>query len=207
VAADEAAAVRFAWWAAFFATLTVVAVLGIAKSAQALPSPTGTSSISAAPAPDFDEESADEAEASEDESCGVEEGEECEDESGGSQAPPECLLTRAQATIAVAPNRDRVQLRVRYAAVAPTTATVDYGMHGSKGALYLDGARKQLATQGSLRLTKTLSEAQMVRVMAAKGFTVRLRVPAAPGYCQPFFEYQLNARRATPNGVSWRPGE
>ena len=34
-AGDEAAAVRFAWCAAFFATLTLVAALGLAKSAQA----------------------------------------------------------------------------------------------------------------------------------------------------------------------------
>ena len=39
VASDEEAAIRFAWWAAFFATLTLVAVLGLAKSAQALTIP------------------------------------------------------------------------------------------------------------------------------------------------------------------------
>ena len=49
---EEAAAIRFAWWAAFFATLTLVAVLGIAKSAQALTvPPAGTPGIVAAPAP------------------------------------------------------------------------------------------------------------------------------------------------------------
>ena len=36
---EEATAVRFAWWAAFLATLTLIAVLGIAKSAQALTVP------------------------------------------------------------------------------------------------------------------------------------------------------------------------
>ena len=38
----------------------------------------------------------------------------------------------------------------------------------------------------------------MAKVMAAKGFTVRLRVPAAPGYCKPFFDHQLDVRRADP---------
>ena len=58
-----------------------------------------------------------------------------------------------------------------------------------------------------LRLTEDLTEAQMAKVMAAKGFTVRLRVPAAPGYCQAFFDHQLNVRRATPSGLAWRASE
>jgi hypothetical protein len=213
IASDEAAAIRFAWWAAFFATLTLVAVLGIAKSAQALTvPPTGTPGVVAAPAPPPDEESEDEAEASEDEgfeeeNCGVEEDEECEDESGAPQAPEECLLTSAQATVAVAANHDKVRLQVRYVTSTPTAASVDYGLHGNKGSLYLGGEKKHLAKQGVLRLSKALTEAQMVKVMAAKGFTVRLRVPAAPGYCQAFFDYQLDVRRATPNGISWRPAE
>jgi hypothetical protein len=213
VATDEAAAIRFAWWAAFFATLTLIAVLGIAKSAQALTvPPAGDPGIIAAPAPPADEEDEEEAAASEDEgfedeNCGVEDGEECEDESGGPEAPRECLLTSAEATVAVAANHDKVRLQVRYTTATPTAASVDYGLHGSKGSLYLGGEKRHLAKQGVLRLSKTLTKAQMAKVMAAKGFTVRLRVPAAPGYCQAFFDYQLDVRRATPSGLSWRPAE
>jgi hypothetical protein len=213
MAPDDGGAVRFAWWAAFFATLTLVAVLGIAKSAQALTvPPVGGPAIVAAPAPAADEEDEEEAEASEDEgfedeNCGVEEDEECEDEGGRPEAPEECLLTSAEATVAVAANQDRVRLQVRYATSTPTAASVDYGLHGSKGSLYLGGEKKHLAKQGVLRLSKTLTETQMTKAMAAKGFTVRLRVPAAPGYCQAFFDYQLDVRRATPSGLSWRPAE
>jgi len=213
VATDEAAAVRFAWWAAFFATLTLIAVLGIAKSAQALTVPAaGGPGIIAAPAPPADEEAEEEAEASEgegfeDENCGVEEGEECEDEGGGPEAPQECLLTSVEATVAVATNHHRVRLQIRYATATPTAASVDYGLHGSKGSLFLGGEKKHLAKQGVLRLSKTLTETQMGKVMAAKGFTVRLRVPAAPDYCRAFFDYQLDVRRATPSGLSWRPAE
>jgi hypothetical protein len=209
LATDDGAAVRFAWWAAFFATLTLIAVLGIAKSAQALTVPAaGGPGIIAAPAPPADEEDEEEAEASEDEgfedeNCGVEEGEECEDESGAPEAPQECLLTSAQATVAVAADHNRV----RYATSTPTAASVDYGLHGRRGSLYLGGEKKHLAEQGVLRLSKTLTETQTIKVVAAKGFTVRLRVPAAPGYCQAFFDYQLDVRRATPSGVSWRPAE
>jgi hypothetical protein len=213
VLVSDDAAIRFAWWAAFFATLTLIAVLGIAKSAQALTvPPAGVPGIVAPPAPPVGEEDEEEAEASEDEgfedeNCGVEEGEECEDESGGPEAPQECLLTSAQATVAVAADHDTVRLQVRYATATPTAASVDYGLHGSKGSLYLGGEKKHLAKQGVLRLTKTLTKTQMAKVMAAKGFTVRLRVPAAPGYCQAFFDYQLDVRRATPSGLSWRPAE
>ena len=47
----------------------------------------------------------------------------------------------------------------------------------------------------------------MSKAMAAKGFTVQLRVPAAPGYCKSFFDYQLDVKQATPSGLSWRPSE
>ena len=58
-----------------------------------------------------------------------------------------------------------------------------------------------------LHLTRSLTESQMAKVMAAKGFTVRLRVPDAPGYCQAFFDHQLDIRRATPSGLSWQQSE
>jgi hypothetical protein len=206
---DEAAAARFAWCAAFFATLTLVAVLGLAKSAQALtiPAPGGPGVLTA---PLADERFEGEAEASEDE--GSEDGEceedgECGEEDGPGEAPQECLLTTALAGVTTAANSDQVHLQVRYTTSAPTAVALSYGLHGSKGSLYLGGEKKHLARQGILRLTKTLTEAQMTKAMAAKGYTVRLRVPAAPAYCQAFFDYQLDIRQATPSGLSWRPSE
>jgi hypothetical protein len=214
IAGDEAIAIRFAWWAAFFATLTLVVVLGIAKSAQALTMPpTGTPGTVAAPAASAaDEESEDEeAETSEDEYFGeeCEEGEEeCEEgEDGLEEAPAECLLSSAEATVTASASKDKVRLQVRYATFSPTVVAVDYGLHGSKGSLYLGGEKKQFARHGVLRLTKVLTEAQMAKVMAAKGFTVRLRVPAAPGYCKSFFDHQLDVRRATPTGLTWQQAE
>jgi hypothetical protein len=205
---DEAAAARFAWWAAFFTTLTLITVLGIAKSAQALSvPPTGPPGIIAAPAPAAGGESEDEAEASEDEGfeaedCGWDE-EECEEDEADLEAPPECLVSSAEAAVFATSNKDKVRLQVRYTTSAPTAVAVDYGLHGSNGSLYLGGEKRRLARQGVLRLTRTLTETQMAKVMAAKGFTVRLRVPAAPSYCKDFFDYQLNTRRATPSGLAW----
>jgi len=209
---DEANAIRFAWWAAFFATLALIAILGIAKSAQALTLPPAGPGTVAAPAPPANDESeAEEAEASEredfeDEEC--EEAEECEEElDDATEAPVECLLSSAEATVTVTASKDVVRLQIRYETSSPTAVAVEYGLHGSKGSLYLGGEKKQFARHGVLRLTRTLTETQMAKVMAAKGFTVRLRVPAAPGYCKSFFDHQLGSRRATPTGLAWQQTE
>ena len=97
-----------------------------------------------------------------------------------------------------------VRLQVRYTTSSPTTVAVAYGLHGGKGSLYLGDDKKHFGKRGVLRLSRHLSDAQMAKVMAAKGFTVRLRAPAAPGYCQEFFDYQLDLRRATPSGLAWQ---
>jgi hypothetical protein len=208
---DEANAIRFAWWAAFFATLTLVAILGIAKSAQALTLPPAALPGAAAPAApagnDSEDEEAETSEDSEDEEC-EEDEEECEEElDDATEAPAECLLSSAEATVTATANKDKVRLQVRYETSSPTAVAIEYRLHGGKGSLYLGGEKKQLARHGVLRLTKTLTEAQMAKVMAAKGFTVRLRVPAAPGYCKAFFDHQLDSRRATPTGLAWQQNE
>jgi hypothetical protein len=207
----EAPAFRFAWWMSFFATIALVAILGLARSAQAatLPIPgLPTPILGAAPADDEDE-----AETSEDD---VEfEFEECEDEdesefceaeaddSKRPEAPPECLLSSAEPTVSATPNRDRVRLQVRYKTSSPTTVTVDYGLHGSKGSLFLGSEKKHFGRSGVFRLSEDLTEAQMTKVTAAKGFSVRLRVATAPRYCQSLFDRQLDVRQATPSGFSW----
>jgi hypothetical protein len=206
---------RVAWWASFFATLALIAILGLAKSAQALTVPPGSDAgipTVLAPPPDEEGEGEAEAETSEGEEGEAEEceedDEECEeDEIDGFEAPEECLLDSARATIFATPNRDKVSLQLHYTTTSPTSVAVDYGLHGSKGSLYLGGDRKLFASRGVLHLTKNLNEAQMAKVMAAKGFTVRLRVPAAPRYCSSFFDRQLNIRQATPSGLSWQQDE
>jgi len=215
----EAPAFRFAWWMSFFATIALVAILGLARSAQAATSPVfglptpvfglPTPVFAAAPASDEDDE---EAEASEEdefefELCENEDEDEfCEaeeDDSDRPDAPSECLLTRTEASVSASPARDRLRLQIHYEMSSPSAVGVDYGLHGAKGSLYLGGEKKQLGRKGVLRLSEDLTEAQMEKVMAAKGFTVRLRVPAAPRYCQPLFDRQLNVRQATPSGLSW----
>jgi hypothetical protein len=207
IASEEAAAVRFAWWIAFLATLTLIATLGLAKSAQAMTVPASASPFAAATAALADDGLEDEAEASEGaeyEEC-EEDEEECEEDIGdATEAPADCLLSSAEATVTANANQDRVRLQIRYETSSPTTVAIEYGLHGGKGSLYLGDEKKQLSRHGVLRLNSTLTEAQMAKVMAAKGFTVRLRVPAAPGYCRSFFDHQLDSRRATPTGLTWQ---
>jgi hypothetical protein len=197
-----------AWTASFLATLTLVAILAMAKSAQAftVPAAPGITAIAAA-APPADEEAEDEAEASEGEEpeaeeCEVGEEEECEDEAGP-EAPQECLLSSAEATIDASTDRAKVRLLVRYTTSTPTAVAVEYGLHGAKGSLYLGSEKKHFGRQGVLHLTRRLSEAQMTKVVAAKEFTVRFHVLAAPGFCHPFFDRRLDVRRTTPSGLAW----
>jgi hypothetical protein len=213
----DAQLARIAWCAAFFATVTLIAILGLARSAQALTVPAVlTSAATTAPTQFEDEDEAEadeEAEASEDEEfdfaeCGEDEA--CVDDEAvedATEAPPECLLSKAEATVFAAANRDRVRLRIRYTTTSPTPVAVDYGLHGSKGALYLGGDRERFAKHGVLRLTRDLTDKQMAKVMAAKDFTVRLRVSAAPGYCKAFFDHQLDVKHAIPSGLAWEQAE
>lgn len=203
---------RISWQASFLTTLTLIAVLGIAGPATALtlsrPADLTVGAAPASPASEEDEgEEEGEVEASEDqgfeiEECEAGEAEECEEEADVG-APGECLLSSADATVVAIAKRDRLRLQIRYVTLAPTTVAVDYGLHGARGSLHLGAVRKRFGKRGVLRLTKELTPAQMAKVMAAKDFTVRLRVAAAPDYCQTLFERRLNLRRTTPAGVAW----
>ncbi len=196
------------------AILALIALLGLAGSAQALTVPTPDSVQSlVAPAPD-DEEGEGEAEASEgeeaeteSEECEADEEEECGEDKSGTEAPPECLLSSIEPTIFASGNSDRIRLQVRYATSSPAAVAIAYGLHGAKGSLFLGGEKKRLGKKGVLRLNRNLTEAQMAKVMAAKDFTVRIRVLEAPGWCQPIFDRHLTLRRTTPSGLSWQERE
>ncbi|HEV7615046.1 MAG TPA: hypothetical protein VGO36_02310 [Solirubrobacterales bacterium] len=210
----DAQVTRFAWWISFFATLTLIAVLGLARSAQAMTLPAAPAPVATAVLTAVDDEGFEgEAEASEDEEfefgeCDEAE-EECEEDgpADGFEAPDECILNSAKAMVLSLGNHDKVRLQIKYTTTAPTAVKIAYGLHGGKGSLYLGDEKKQLGRKGVLRLDKSLTETQMAKVAAAKGFTVRLRVAAAPGYCAPFFDWQLDDRRPTPAGLSWLQSE
>jgi len=192
------------------ALLFPIALLCLVASAQALALP-GDPAVPALLAAPAGEEEESEAAASDEEEIEAEECEEEEegecDEEEGVEAPAECLLSTAEPTIFASGNRDRVRLQIRYTTTSPTPVAIDYGLHGTRGSLFLGGERKRFGRKGVLRLNHSLSEAQMAKVMAARDFTVRLRVPAAPRWCQSYFDRHLDVRRGTPRGLTWLPSE
>ena len=206
--ADQTPATRLAWWSAFFATVALIAILSMARSAQALTLPVVgplPNPAAAAPDPEAEAESDEgEEEEFESEECEEEEeeGEECEEEDG-SEAPSECLLSSASAKVSASTASDKLRLVVRYTTFSPASVAVYYFLRGSKGPLSLGGDRKHFARSGVFRQTETLSESQMAKVLAAKDFTVQLRPSKAPRYCHSLFDRHLTAKRAVAGGLSW----
>jgi hypothetical protein len=206
-------AIRLAWWASFFATVALIALLGVARSAQALTVPAPTGVGIPAPASDDEVEVEDEEgeeEAGEAEECeaGEEFEEECEGgEVAGVEAPEECLLSSASATVSASTASDRLRLAVRYTTFAPATVGVTYWLRGAKGPLSFGGDHAHFALRGVFRQAVTLSDAQMTKVAAAKDFTVQLRPAGAPAYCHHYLDRHLTIRHTTRGALTWSSPE
>jgi hypothetical protein len=211
--------------ASFFATITLIAILGMARSAQALPVPVpaipalpGTPSTPTTPvvtAEDEEEECETDAECEEEfdaEECEEleEEGEECEDEgagASGAEAPVECRLSSASATVSADPAHDKLRLSVHYSTFSPTSVAFDYFLHGSKGPLALGGDKKHFAKKGSFHQTESLTEPQMAKVLAAKDFTVQLRPAGVPHFCNHLLDRHLTIRHTAGGNFTWSDPE
>lgn len=134
----------------------------------------------------------------------TEEEEEEEEELETSPYPPdECLLRTARARIFTYTSRDRVRLVIRYTSLAPADVTVDYWMKGKKGPLSLGHAKQRFSKKGLFRLTEKLSDSEMAKVRAAKGFMVKMEIPAAPSYCSRYHSRHLTIKRAVHSQVVW----
>ena len=218
---QEASPIRLAWLASFFATIALIAILGMARSAQALPVPIpAIPAIPGGPATPVviveDEEECETAAECEEEFEGEEcegledEGEECEDEgagASGAEAPVECRLRSASATVSADPAHDKLRLSIHYSTFSPTSVAFDYFLHGSKGPLALGGDKKHFAKKGSLHQTETLTDSQMAKVVAAKNFTVELRPTDAPRYCHHLLDRHLTVRHAAAGDLTWSDPE
>lgn len=207
--AEEARRIRLAWWASFFATVALIAILGLARSAQAVTPPTGDPAAAAAPPTPEEEEFEGEEEESELAECEVaeEEGEgECADsyeEMESAQAPRECVLSGASATVSAATHSDRVRLAIRYTAYSPGAIEVVYWLRGTKGPLSLGSNRSRLVTHGVIRDTARLTPAQMTRALAARNFTIQLRPANAPRYCHKLLDRHLTVRHNASGRLTW----
>ena len=214
---DSARSIRFAWLAAFVATLSLIGILTLARSAQALtvpgPDAPGTAALTLPAAAESDEEGEEEegAETSEDCEAAEEESEEDEveecEERAAAEAPEECVLSSAEATVSALGGHEKVRLVVRYTATAPTQVAVEYGLHGSKGSLFMGQSKKRFGVRGVFRETENMSEAEMAKVAGAKDYTVQLFAVHAPHYCRHFFDRDLTVRHALPGGLTWMDPE
>jgi hypothetical protein len=207
---DEAQLIRLAWWASFFATVALIAILGLARSAEASILPAGDPlATTSAFAPDEEEESEGEEEGENSECEFAEEEaeeEECEaeaEEEDGAEAPRECVLASASATVTAAANSDKVRLVVRYTAYSPGSIQVSYWLRGGKGPLSLGSEHAHLGGHGVIRDTATLTSTQMSRALAARNFTIQLRPAHAPHSCNHLLDRHLTVRKSASGRLTW----
>ena len=185
---DESARARFAGVISFVATLTLITILLLAKSAQASPlvpfssgGPLGTPV--GLPVAAVTEE---------------------EEEARASGKPPyECVLRTARGTVVVQEAQSKLRLQLAYTTFEPAPAAIEYRLRGSRGSLRFSAGRRHLSESGVVRDTETLSRAELAKVVAGRAFTVRVLVPGAPGYCSRYSSRQLTTRRVAAARVTW----
>jgi hypothetical protein len=207
---EEAQLIRLAWWASFFATVALIAILGLARSAKALTLPAGDPLATASAFVAAEDEESEDEEEGEYSECEFAEGEaeeeECEaeaEEDEAAQAPRECVLASASATVTAATNSDKVRLVIRYTAYSPGSIQISYWLRGGKGPLSLGHDRSHIGTHGVIRDTDTLSSAQMSRTLAARIFTIQLRPAHAPHACNHLLDRHLTVRKNASGRLTW----
>ncbi len=210
---EEAQQIRLAWWASFFATVALIAILGLARSAQAVTLPVGDQGPTAAAvfAPEDEEEfEAEDEEEFASEECEFEADEEAEEECEAEaeaeeedEAPRECVLASAGATVTADTRGKKVRLAIRYTAYSRGALDVSYFLRGRKGPLSLGADHVRLGSRGVIRETATLTPAQMSKALAAKSFTIQLRPARAPHYCNRLLDRHLTVRHNASGRLTW----
>jgi hypothetical protein len=206
LAARESHAIRFAWLVSFLATIALIALLGLARSAQAASGVPIVDPLLAATGvePEDDEEA--EAASEEDEAieeCEVTDGEADCEEAKEEETDVSCLLREAEATVVVVPSKDVVRMSLRYATFHPAVVSVRFSLRGRRGRLAMGGESRRFGRRGVLREAEKLTETEMARAKAATEFDVQIHAVNTPRYCRERFERRLTSRRAAHGGLSW----
>jgi hypothetical protein len=169
----------------------LLATLGLAATAKALPAPALGQPLSALDAQvEGEEESGDEgdpAESEEAEGCepDEQEGESCDEgQTEEGEEEDECVLETADASVAANPGNGKVRVTVRYTASAPATFTLDYSLHGGKGGLHLGTARAKFHRAGVFHDVLEVGGRKLGKLQAARRFDVELHAVGTPGYCR-----------------------
>ena len=95
-----------------------------------------------------------------------------------------CLLQSAKASLTANPGKQRLRLSVHYKTLQPTTVSVEASLQNSKGAIRLGTDHARFRRSGVYRDTYELTEKQMKKAAAARGFSVELHVVNAPTSCR-----------------------
>jgi hypothetical protein len=120
----------------------------------------------------------------------------------GGLPPEECLLRTVRARV-VHTSRDRLRLVVHYTTLAPTRAYIDFRMRSGGGSFSLGVVRRHLGRSGTLRLSESLGDDRAARAREARDFLLTIDVPAAPGFCHPYFTHRLSERRTVRGHSVW----
>ena len=200
--AQTARSLRLAWLLSFAITLAVIVALLLAKAAQAAEIGTDGGLVTPlASVAMVDDESEEESEGEFEEE---EEGEEEEFEDEELIEPPaECGLRTARAAVVADASQSKVRTQISYTSFAPVRVAIDFRLHGGKGSLTIGRERKRLSYAGVVHANERLGKAQLAKVLAARDFTVTVRVLDAPGYCKRYFDRHLKSRRSSGDRITW----
>jgi hypothetical protein len=185
--------------------ISLLAALLFVRQAEAVTAPAQIPVIGSFEAEEIEAE--EEAEGEEGEEEEESEGDEEEDEELGTVGPlllpPECLLHTAEAQVAASASRGVVRLTIRYTSYAPTDASVDYWLRGSKGALHLGDVKRHFGRQGVFREDEHISDRAMSKVLAARAFIVQLDIAGAPSFCDRYSTQRLTVKHIAGNHATW----
>lgn len=217
--------VRLAWFASFTVTIALIALLGLARAAQAAPLLSGgpaapSMALDLPEVEELDDEGEEEAEEEGDDELEeawaeceeLEEGEEqeaCEEELEEleeQEALEECTLSETKSTATLNATTDTLQVSVRYRTYEPGKVAVDYRLKGGKGSLKLGRKTSHFARKGVFHDTRHLSQGEMTKVLAAHQFTVEMEAVGAPDHCEGLFDERLNVRHSGGKGRVWADG-
>jgi hypothetical protein len=103
--------------------------------------------------------------------------------------PEECVVRTFRPTALAFASHDLVQLTIDYTAYESTPATIAFELGGSR----LATARLHLGYEGTVHLTRHLSDSQSARVRSAHRLSVQIAIPESATRCGRFFASDLTA--------------
>lgn len=132
-----------------------------------------------------------------------------EEETGRSEpglpqgVPDECIEYTVAARVISSPSHNTVRLEVSYDSSESGTASLSYSLKGSKGSLKLGAASWHLSVWGHVEQTAHLSDRELLKLQAARSFTVRVKMPGTPSYCEIYRTRQLTLRHQNGTQTVW----